>query len=285
MAKYRCPECGAAHKDPEPYCRLCGGPMTERAQYQQLNVDHSIDASRFQRQGMGHFVVFGLILGVALVLAAVWFGLVEGGEEVRDLSNEIPGVGGAEDQWFLWPDPTERLIVEVPALPEEASDPLSLADTGDTSHFDIVIGDGVHTIAYTDGLGFTYDEDSPSEARILLEETAEDLAEQQGAIVLRRGEVFNLQGRHPAVDVTYDGLSVGGSPAFGSARLVLADGEIVFVQTLAAQQSPDSFGRLRDSLTFVADQPDLTVPTIPPDAPAAGGLGRAGEDGTTTTSG
>lgn len=272
MAKYRCPECGAAHKDPEPYCRLCGGPMTERARYQQTNADHSIDASRFERRGMGHFVVFGVIVGVVLVLGAVWLGVVEGGEDVREISKDIPGLGGTEDQWFLWPDPTERIIVEVPAIPEESSDPLPLAEGSDTAQFDIVIGDVVHTISYTDGLDFSYDEDSPSEARILLETAADNLAELQDAVVLRRGEVFTWQGRYPAIEVTYDGMSLAGAPAFGTAQLVLADGELVFLQTLAAEQTPDTFGRIRDSLTFVADQPDLTIPTIPPDAPGSGGL-------------
>lgn len=271
MAKYRCPECGASHKEHDPYCRLCGAPMDQRVVYQSAAPDPSIAASRFDRRGLGHFIIIGAIVGLVVVAGAVWLGVVEGGDDVRSLTNDIPGVGGASDKWFTWPDPDEVILVEVPAIPEEADDPLSLSADADTVHYQVEIGDTVHNIAFTQGLDFTYDEDTPSEARALLETTVADLAPQQEGVVQRQSEVFTWQG-YPAVDVTYDGLSLPGGPAFGTARIFLADGEIFLVETVDYDRNPDSYQRIRDSIVVVADQPDVTIPTIPSDAPASGGV-------------
>jgi hypothetical protein len=89
MSKYRCPVCGAAHKEPPDKCRLCGQVMTEGAQ---VDTPLSREAPPPER-GIGG-IAFALI-GVVLVIAILFIllGLTPANKAIDNVKSKIPVVG------------------------------------------------------------------------------------------------------------------------------------------------------------------------------------------------
>ena len=129
MATYRCPECGASHKEHVPNCRLCGAPLDIAVTVRTVTVDRNIAAERFKRKGMGHFIVIGLILVVGIGLAAFFIGGVDN-SPVRSTIYKLPFIDPpVEDTWFAWADPDEVMIVDVPARMESEDQAIDLGST------------------------------------------------------------------------------------------------------------------------------------------------------------
>lgn len=277
MAKYRCPECGASHKELEEHCRLCGAPIANPVIVRTATIDKSVSADRFRPKGIGHYAIIGVVIIAVIALAGLALGVIEGGDEVDQVRGEIPVLGRAPDAWFDWADPDEVLIVEVPAKTEEVDDPFTLDDAGTAVRaWTTSVGDVTFIFGYTEGLDFDAEDDS-DEARQTLTDAANAIAEQSGGTVIRIGEVHGQVEGHPGIDASYQGLFLAEGPAFGHSRVVLADGELFFVFTVDYEESSDFADRIEDSMLIVADYPDLTIPTIPPDAAEPGGA--AGTDG------
>lgn len=270
MATYRCPECGASHKEKEEFCRLCGAPIANPVTYRTATIDKSIAAEKFQPKGVGHFALIGVAVALVLGLGAIALGIVDGGDEVNQVRGELPSLGRADDAWFEWADPAEVMVIEVPARPEKVDDP----DAVDAAGTDVVawttsIGDTTFLFGHTSGLDFE-DADDLQAATEQLEESAEIMAENLGGTTIGVGETFEL-GDHFAADASYQGVSLPSGPAFGNARFVLADGELYFIATKDYPRDSEAHDRMAGSLAIVSDFPDMTIPTIPPDAPDAGG--------------
>jgi hypothetical protein len=278
MATYRCPECGASHKEHVPACRLCGAPLDIPVTVRTVTVDQNIAAERFKRKGMGHFVIIGLILVAGIALVAFFIGGIEE-SPVRRWFYKLPFVEeNVDDAWFEWADPDERMIVEVPARMEtvDGSDAIDLGAT--TSAWGTLVGNDTIVVGYTDDLDFEIpsagdgDDLTRSSTEEALRDAADAAASSQGGYVQRFGEMFTYGDDHLAVDVVIDGINFPEGPAFGSIRLVMAEDEIFFTETIAYERNNDTQRRLRDSLIIVADDPSVTIPTVPEDAPAAGGV-------------
>lgn len=276
MATYRCPECGASHKEHVPNCRLCGAPLDIPVTVRTVTVDRQIAAERFERKGMGHFIVIGVIIVIAIGLAAFFIGGIDN-SPVRSAIYKLPFVDPpVEDTWFEWADPDEVMIVEVPAIMESEDDAIDLG--GPSSAWGTLVGTSTVLVGHTDGLDFEVptnsagDDLTRSSTEAELRAAAEAAADSQGGYVQRFGELFNVGDNHIASDVVIDGINLPEGPAFGSIRLVMANGEIVFTETIAYDRNNEVQRRLRDSLIIVADDPSVTIPTTPENAPASGGV-------------
>ena len=263
MATYRCPECGASHKENEELCRLCGAPMANPVTYRTETIDKSVAAERFKPKGMGPFALIGVGVALVIGIAAIAFGLVDSGDEVNEVRGQLPGLDRVDDAWFEWADPDELMVVEVPALPVEVDDPSAVDSAGsDVVAWSTTVGDLEFLFGHTDGMVFE-DGDDLNAARTQMGETADILAENLGGTVIGVSEPFQV-GEHYAVDVSYQGLTLDAGPAFGNARLVMADGELYFIITTDYQRNSSQHDRMAGSLAIVADFPDMTIPTIPP---------------------
>jgi hypothetical protein len=259
-----------------PNCRLCGAPLDIAVTVRTVTVDRNIAAERFKRKGMGHFIVIGLILVVGIALAAFFIGGVDN-SPVRSAIYKLPFIDPpVDDVWFAWADPDEVMIVEVPARMESEDDAIDLG-TG-TSAWGTLVGTDTIVVGHTDGLDFEVPTDADggdltrSSTEAELRAAADAAAESQGGYVQSFGDLFTVGDNHIASDVVIDGISFPEGPAFGSIRLVMVDGEIVFTETIAYERNNETQKRLRESLIIVADDPSVTIPTTPADAPASGGV-------------
>jgi hypothetical protein len=280
MATFRCPECGASHKEQVRACRLCGAPMEEAVLYRNVTVDDSMSADRFKSRGLWHFAAMGVLAAVVVVAGAFALGAADN-PTLERWAQRLPFVDGpVGDAWFAWADPDAVFIVDLPARPvsDDASPDLDLG--APTSTWQTSIGLSQFTIGITDGLDYSVPEgiNNPGPTiRVELQEAIERLADQQDVQVVDVGDAFSVNGR-TAVDALLDGFRVSGGPAFGSVRAMMVDGEILFVQTVDVARNPEMHRRLRSSVVVVADDPDTTIPTIPEDAPGPGGLTVATDD-------
>jgi hypothetical protein len=108
MSNHRCPLCGANHKEEAEFCRLCGqslapGAVTTAAPA----VARPVRAVR----GTKGMVLIGLGLVVAVLLAAVVFGVVRENAQIRK-AREL--VTGQADGWTPQPDDQGRFTIVLP---------------------------------------------------------------------------------------------------------------------------------------------------------------------------
>lgn len=86
MAKYRCPVCGATHREMPEMCRLCGQLMGENSVVGDFsgNIQTAV-----QRKGLGG-IVFLVILGVvALVVGLALAGVGPGAKQIDTVVNKV----------------------------------------------------------------------------------------------------------------------------------------------------------------------------------------------------
>jgi hypothetical protein len=268
MATYRCPECGAAHKEPHGQCRLCGAPLDTAVTVRTTAIDGSVAAERFEKRTIYHFIWIGL----AVALVIIVFAFATGGIESSFLDrtwNRMPWVQDDLETEFAWPDPNERVIVDVPEVPVPVSesDLIGEVDLGaDTSAWVTSVGDRIYVVAYTTGLDFEPPEDSEvADTQTLLSDTLDRLAEQQDGTVIRTGDPFGEQGG-TGMDGLIDELSLPDGIGIGSVRLVESGGELYMVETIDYTADSDLHKDFRNSLVIVEANPDTTIPTIPDNA-------------------
>jgi len=102
MSTYRCPICGANHKDNVAHCRLCGADMTGRP----LPVDTGIGAPPpIPPAGSVKGIVFiGIGLVLVLALGAVFFGFIRN-TQVETVATNV--FGKHTDGWTTQNEPDE----------------------------------------------------------------------------------------------------------------------------------------------------------------------------------
>jgi hypothetical protein len=264
MATYRCPECGASHKDLVTHCRLCGAPIENPITVRNQVIDRSVAAERFAPKTLNHFILIGLAIAALIVIGALATGYVHNATLNR-WWHKIPGVPEAvEDGWFAWSDPDHQIILDVPAIPEEPDEDEDLDLGADTHAWKATLGDREFFFGYTTGLDFSSTDDTvESDTEDAFTSAAEDMAEQQGGRVAQVGDLFHYQGNW-ASDIIIDGLGLPDGVAYGSVRMIMSeDGEIYFAETIAYQRNPDAQKRMRSSIIIVDENPETTIPTIP----------------------
>lgn len=90
MSKYRCPVCGATHKQQPDKCRLCGQVMTEGTI---INETTTPREAPMAERGIGGiaFALIGLVLLIAV--AFILLGLTPANKTIDSLKNKLPVVG------------------------------------------------------------------------------------------------------------------------------------------------------------------------------------------------
>ena len=253
MAKYRCPTCGAPHKEMVEHCRQCGAGMDQESRILASNTrtDQTMAADRFRARGIGHFAIWGLVAIAIVLLGAVALGVGRDDENVRWIRDNVPFLeANPDDGWVTFADPDGVLVVDVPG--EVVDDEGTFAVEGTTTYSRVVGDQLVVTVGYTEGWGAPTDFTTEENFRVL-DAAAEEWAAAQGAEVISDNEIIGHDG-HPALDVRLDGLSLPDGAAFGSVRLIRVDDEIVFVQSVSYDTSPDAHGQMRSSLVLGVDQ-------------------------------
>lgn len=110
MPSYRCPACGANHKEFQPQCRLCGQSLS--------STEAAVAATQVVAAGPGGKSIKGVVLlgigAVVIVVAiALVFGLVAGNKSLdRARDKVLPGT--LQDGWSALTDPDGGFSVNLP---------------------------------------------------------------------------------------------------------------------------------------------------------------------------
>ncbi|MEJ5254854.1 MAG: zinc ribbon domain-containing protein [Acidimicrobiales bacterium] len=244
MAKYRCPSCGAAHKEQETHCRLCGTRMTDPT-----SIPASVSArpAPAKKRGLGTLALIGLggvlLIGVLAVLLGVTGDDTAVVDAVRD---QVPGLKGPEyDGWKPYDDADGGFTAMFPGDVLDGFQPYPPADDGrmDRIHTDV----GAETT-----LSVSYSEVPVSDATPKQEQLrtfAQSWAEALGGTLSKDVTEKTFRGQ-PALLVTVKGLKQGGQPATARALLVLRGKMLYVIQSQSAYQDHPSFDRLVNSITF-----------------------------------
>lgn len=107
---YRCPVCGATHKELQDQCRLCGqmlGPDAVVGTPQEGRVEVA------EQRGIGGIVFVAVLIVVALVVVAVLLGVVPG-IKVLDSAKGKVGINQTADGWSRFDYPAGGFSVEFP---------------------------------------------------------------------------------------------------------------------------------------------------------------------------
>jgi hypothetical protein len=122
MSKYRCPLCGAGHKNQADHCRLCGQSMAPGAVSAiSQQVAQPVQAQR----GMKGMVFIGVGLMIIVVVAAVVFGVVRENSQIRKAKSLVVEEA---DGWTTQVDDQGLYTVELPGTRTRESTPFAGTD-------------------------------------------------------------------------------------------------------------------------------------------------------------
>ncbi len=145
MSKYRCPICGATHKEEPRACRMCGYRMGENIG--ELNVSATGTKPLIDNKGgMGRPMLFAAIGAVALAAAAVGLGFIatEDDDTVAEIRQQVPGIKAeTPDGWGVVTSEEGLFTAEFPNANEAATRPLSTAAGGEIVGFEAESGEVV----------------------------------------------------------------------------------------------------------------------------------------------
>jgi hypothetical protein len=108
--KYRCPVCGATHKNMPQHCRLCGQQMGPDATLGETIQPRYVEESR---HGLGVFIVIAIVLVVGIVGVFIALQLIPGTNQVEQIANKA-GLNSTPDGWSRYVYPEGGVSVELP---------------------------------------------------------------------------------------------------------------------------------------------------------------------------
>ncbi len=122
MAKYRCPVCGATHKELPEHCRLCGQAMGEDAVVGDFSGARQMAVRKKGIFGLAFLVVLGVIV-IAVVLIAL--DLAPGSRQLNSVIERVPGLPQDDDSGWAKLDAVDgKFTVMMPTdQPEQVTQP------------------------------------------------------------------------------------------------------------------------------------------------------------------
>ncbi len=248
MAKYRCPSCGAAHKDPPGTCRLCGYVMDGSVAIPaQSNVARPVAV---KKKGAASIALIGVLLVIVLVAGAIILNVTSGSSEVNKAVDKLPGVPLASDGWKRVTDTEGGFSVELPPGPVTTSVPFAPSANGQLTGWLGSIGDAPN---YDTQLYVVYGKVTTNPG-----ETAEDTIARLGdAKIAQDGFVESrthttYQG-YPAIQYTINRVEFAGKTGYENAMMFLKGDELFVVESLSiypAAPATTEFNRVLNTLAF-----------------------------------
>jgi rubredoxin len=248
MAKYRCPSCGAAHKDPPGTCRLCGYVMDGSVAIPtQSNVARPVEV---QKKGVASIALIGIILVVVLVGAAIVLNVTSGSSTINKAVDKLPGAPLASDGWKRVSDTQGGFSVELPPGPVTTSVPFAPSTNGQLTGWLGSIGDAP---SYDTQLYVVYGKVTTNPG-----ETGEDTIARLGdAKIAQDGFVesrthTSFQG-YPAIRYTINRVEFAGQTGYENALLFLKGDELFVVESLSIypkEPATTEFNRVVGTLSF-----------------------------------
>lgn len=243
MSKYRCPRCGATHKEAVTNCRLCGMDMT--GEHIPANMKEARQVTK--KKGIGGLAVWAVLAVLAIVALAVALGLSRDDGTLDTVTDRIPGLSGpTEDGWEPLEDPEGGFVVQLPGTATQTQIPFAAATDGQATVWTSNILDETEiVIAYADVA--PVEEGSSAKAR--LEDLDDAWAEAQGTTV-RDSDTSGFLGL-PAVDVQLERWDLNGELAPGKAFLFTEGDRLYVVQVHSIYADMPQYVRVLNSMSLL----------------------------------
>ena len=111
MSKYRCPVCGATHREMPDQCRLCGQLMGTSAVVGDFSGSRQVVV---QRKGLGGIMLFAILGVVVLAVILAYAGLGPGAKQIDEGIAKI-GLKPRANGWTELSDPNGRFATDFPS--------------------------------------------------------------------------------------------------------------------------------------------------------------------------
>jgi hypothetical protein len=243
MSKYRCPRCGATHKDPVAHCRLCGMDMT--GEHQPVGAERRTTSGK--RSGVASIAVFGVLGVLAIAALAVALGLGGDDSGVDQLTDQIPGVRAeTSDGWVPLEEPEGGFVVSLPGTATQTTVDFPPAVNGQATVWTATIADEIRmTVGWADLPPLP--EGSSDAAR--LEQLADDWASAHGTSVrdLEQSDFSGLE----AVDTTLRDTDLEGESANAKAFLFMRGDRMYVVMVESIYVDMPQYIRVLTSLSLI----------------------------------
>lgn len=243
MAKYKCPVCGAAHKEKPEKCRLCGQSMVSASAVPD-NIG-GVKQVAEKRKGLASVMLIALGGVVVIGLVAVILGLVPSNKVTDGIRDVIPGLKDeSKDGWrpieatngsFTAEMPGDATYRRVPFNAAGAQMEVAAVKLGSETELSIASG----TITRQ---GDETDKD-------LLERLAGAWAQDSGFEVSSQKET-SFAG-YPARLVDQNQGKFLGKTAEQRTLLVLADDVLYVIQSTSVYPDQPQFDRLASTVVFI----------------------------------
>lgn len=242
MSKYRCPVCGATHKDQPSKCRLCGQDMSGASTIPAYTGgSRQLDA---KKGGLSKLLFIGLGLVLVIGILAVVLGVTGTNDFIRNARDEIPGMSNTDDGWVTLDDPSGGFVAQMPEGYEKRFVDFAPATSGRLDQWSSLIGNE------TD-LTITYGKvNSPPDtsAKVTLEGLAETWASTLGGKVEDSAE-SGFAG-YPAIDVMVRDLTLEDETATARAMLILRGDTLYVLQSESIYPDHPQYMRLLSGFQF-----------------------------------
>ncbi len=271
MANYRCPVCGANHKEFQANCRLCGQSMNPNFIPQDIQAGAQM---RQSKRGMKGLVLIGIVVVICVVAIALLFGLVAGNKQL-DSAKDLVIPGGNKDGWSTLTcsssgdatnackvDPGYDFSVSLPG--DRTTSVSSFPGTVDgklTVWTSKISNDTIITVGYgkvdpaagaTVGTALT-----TAGAQNYLKGLAQQWLATQGigttasdAVAVKSGEMVVAGLPAYSFRAQERAFTVNGQPGYAQQLLVLKGDKLFVIQTLSVLKDAEQFDRVVNSLTF-----------------------------------
>jgi hypothetical protein len=243
MSKYRCPVCGATHKDQPTKCRLCGQDMSGSS-----TVPAYTGGSRQSAEssgGLGSLAIIAIIGVLVIGILAIVLGFTGSNSFINNIRDKIPGLQvDKKDGWTALDDPSGGFIAQMPDGREKNFVAFAPAANGRLDQWSSVIGNETDlTISY----GKVTKADGQS-ANAALAGFAGTWAATLGGKIESTTETGFLG--YPAVDVGVRDLTYNGQPATAKAMMVLRGDTLYIIQSESIYSDHPQYGRLLGGFQF-----------------------------------
>jgi hypothetical protein len=249
MAKYRCPSCGAAHKEEPGACRLCGYVMDGSVAIPtQSSVGRAVAPPK--KKGTASLIVIGLVIVAVLVVGAVVLNVSAGSSSVTKVVAKLPGTKTEADGWKQVNDSEGGFTVLMPPNSTTTSVAFAPSVNGQLTGWLGSIGEAP---SYDTQIYVVHGKVTPSPG-----ETSEDTITRMGDTkVAQDGYVVsrnhtNYQG-YPAIQYTINRVPFSGQDGYENAMMFMKGDVLYVVETVSiypGAPATTDFDRVLNSLTF-----------------------------------
>ena len=244
MAKYRCPQCGAGHKDPPATCRLCGYVMDGTVG---TVTTQKTAAPMKEKKGVGSVMLIGIAVVLGIAILSVLLGFTSGNLSYGRIRNKVgewvPALASKDDGWNQVTDTDGGFTIDMPGEATAISVVYPPVENGR------MVGWSAHIGSDTQ-LSVQYGKVIPVPG----ENTQATLNRLGDAWIYGSGEVekrtdTTFQG-YPALDYKIKNIKLFGKDAWQRTILFLKGETLYVLQSQSIYQDNPSFPRFANSMHF-----------------------------------